>query len=170
MKNETFPLRYVDVEVLLARLHDIPEARIPALKARLQHLQKIGFPAETKTGRGKPACYTASATVKILVAFEVIALRIPPDQAIEILQVLDWSIATELCLKAFDGAPADDVTLAFDPDGLAPLGEREATFNAEWISGDEAMCQLSRRYAIINVTGMLRDAARLLYFMRRAAA
>lgn len=75
------PLSLRHVLALLAELHGVPPIREAALKARFQHLQKIGFPAETKTGRGKPASYTVPAIVKIVVAFEAMACGLLPERA-----------------------------------------------------------------------------------------
>ena len=114
---------------LLAELHGVPPIRESALKARFQHLQKIGFPAETKTGRGKPASYTVPAIVKIVVAFEAMACGLLPERAAAFTSGMakrwlshaaadaGWRILTDI-----EDASRNQY-LVFDPNGLVLLKE-----------------------------------------------
>jgi len=117
------------VLALLAELHGVPPIRESALKARFQHLQKIGFPAETKTGRGKPASYTVPAIVKIVVAFEAMACGLLPERAAAFTSGMakrwlshaaadaGWRILTDI-----EDASRNQY-LVFDPNGLVLLKE-----------------------------------------------
>jgi hypothetical protein len=51
-------LSFAQVEKALAHTHNIAEPKRRAFAARLQHLQKLKFPAGTNTGRGRAAKYT----------------------------------------------------------------------------------------------------------------
>ena len=76
-----FVARYSEVSSLLAELHSVPEDRLTALRGRLQHLQKLGFPPGINTGRGKPAEYFPGQLILLLIGVELMALGIPPERA-----------------------------------------------------------------------------------------
>jgi hypothetical protein len=171
---------------LLAELHGVPQSRESALKARFQHFQKLGFPAETKTGRGKPASYTAAAILKIIVAFELAALRIPPEQAVEFLDALDWSeVGGHLSRVAKDLAEGLEggtdrmrrslqkgALLIFNPDGLDVLRDGQPLSDPTlaqppWVAADDDdgigelsdILYMGRRFSALNLTKLLIHAA-----------
>lgn len=178
------PLSLRHVLVLLAELHSVPPIRESALKARFQHLQKIGFPAETKTGRGKPASYTVPAIVKIVVAFEAMACGLLPERAAAFTSGMakrwlshaaahaGWRILTNI-----EDASKDQY-FVFDPNGLVLLKDGyEDVESLAWnCSGfdraelSDAICErdsdmldrfagMERRFTSINVTLLLVFAA-----------
>ncbi|ODS94667.1 MAG: hypothetical protein ABS49_11605 [Erythrobacter sp. SCN 62-14] len=124
-----------------------------------------------------------SAIVKIIMAFELVALRIPPEQAVEILGGIDWEDAGERLRGAGEylvRSPDDGrqrlnsfamkgALLVLDPDGLMGLrGEEGANplprEKVAWValSDEDHPWDLSkpgRHFVAINVTRVLTDAA-----------
>lgn len=167
MKQDAFALRFKQLEALLVQMHWVNDDKITTLKGRWQHFQRIGFPPETKTGRGRPALYGASSVVKTLVIFELAALRIPPEQAIEVLDGLDWLPATDLFLRALRGEGGGVLLLTFDPDGLCILRGSRGVNDAEWLQLPRDQERLDYhlggdRIAIVNVSVVLGRAAAML--------
>lgn len=163
MKQKEFALRFGQVEPLLVAMHRVNDDKLTTLKGRWQHFQRIGFPPETKTGRGKAAFYGAPSIVKTLVILELAALRIPPEQSVELLADLDWSPAIDLFLHGLEGAPSETLLLAFDPDGLCILRGSRALTNAEWLSlpTDSERLEIrmgDSRVAIVNVGRVIGNA------------
>lgn len=121
------PLSLRHILAVLSSLYGVPEYRESALKARFQHLQKIGFPAETKTGRGKPASYTAPAIVKVVMAFEFMACGLLPERAAAFASGMaqGWlshaSAHAGWCIINGKTDPSFDQYLVFDPNGLVLL-------------------------------------------------
>lgn len=85
-----FALNLRELEPALAQLHDVSPSKRSAFAARLKHLQKIGFPIGTNTGKGRPAAYTFEATCQLLVAFELMQFGMIPVQAISYVN-RNWS-------------------------------------------------------------------------------
>lgn len=170
--------------MLLAELHGVPPIRDSALKARFQHLQKIGFPAETKTGRGRPASYTVPAIVKIVIAFEAMACGLLPERAAAFTSGLakrwlshaaahaGWCVLTNI------EDSSHDQYFVFDPNGLVLLkdGYEEPSELAWQCAGFDRkelgdainqsdsdmvdqMAGMERRFTSINVTSLLVLAA-----------
>jgi hypothetical protein len=180
---QPFALRYPEVEALLAELHQVAPTGRVALMGRIKNLQRKGWPPGTNSGRGKPADYSSGAVIELLLAFELAALRIPPEQAVTILRNLDWSEAKEH-LSRVGRSLADGLQdgtdqmgrllrsaalLIFNPDGLDTLrGGQEGASGAEgqppWIALEEEgelddLLYTGRRFAAVNLTRLLINAA-----------
>lgn len=159
-----------------------PTGRV-ALMGRIKNLQRKGWPPGTNSGRGKPADYDMRAVIDLLMAFELTALRIPPDQAVEVLRGLEWHYSaaelTRIGTDLRDGKVESvdrvmkllnvAVLMIFDPDGLEALRDGSAHDsvpkpNAPWflLEGEGELPDLlysGRRFAAVNVTRLLINAA-----------
>jgi len=72
-----------DAEQVLAALHQIvPSGRKPFL-ARLRHLQRLGFPAGVKPGKGRAVAYSFTGLMQTAVALELIRAGASPARAIK---------------------------------------------------------------------------------------
>ena len=78
-------LAYADVERVLARLNRIADDKRTAFKARLKHLQRLGFPAGANTGTGKRAVYDADMLFQLVLAVELIQCGLPPKLIVTVL-------------------------------------------------------------------------------------
>lgn len=78
-------LAYADVEQVLARLSRIADDKRTAFKARLKHLQRLGFPAGANTGSGKRAVYDADMLFQLVMAVELIQCGLPPKLIVTVL-------------------------------------------------------------------------------------
>lgn len=179
MEQKPFALRYPEVEAILAEIHGVSSVGRTAFMGRIKHLQRKGWPPGANSGRGKPAEYGADALVRLLVSFELIALHVAPDQIVESLIDLDWSLAEAVCLDALAG-DAESLTdtmvvLALDPDGLSSLRGDGSAKRAEWLSlpDDEGrlLDMMARgRLITVNLSGVVANAAAAHHKARREAA
>lgn len=74
-------LTFNQVEAVFARRFQVPEQRAVAFRGRLQHLQRMNFPSDVNTGRGRKAVYGWQQVIQLMVALELIDLGITPDVA-----------------------------------------------------------------------------------------
>jgi hypothetical protein len=174
------PLSQGNLLNLLAELHDVPPAKEGALKGRLQHFQRLGFPAGVNTGRGKPAEYGVSAILRIVVAFEMLQLGIMPERAIGIVRLLGPVIVQaaghggDRLLKS-EHAEEGDLLLFFDPCALGSLTglyddtERAISRIADSIYtrnsanlDDPYDFEWSRRQVVVNVSSLVGRTADIL--------
>lgn len=69
-------------EVLAALIlkHDIATQHENAFRARIQNMQRLGFPSGVNTGKGRPARYTWRELFLLGLAFEYLELGSTPDR------------------------------------------------------------------------------------------
>ena len=75
-------LTFNQVEAVFTRRFDVPESKAVAFRGRLQHLQRLNFPTDVNTGRGKKASYGWLQIVQLMVALDLIDLGMTPDVAV----------------------------------------------------------------------------------------
>jgi hypothetical protein len=112
---------YGEVFTLLGMAHGVPKEREPALRGRLQHLQKLGFPEGIKTGRGRPAKYGPAQVLGLLVAFELLQLGLTPERAARVVQYNLSVIAKAVRVTAREIGKEAEITpiyLIFEPQAL----------------------------------------------------
>lgn len=180
---QPFVLWYPEVEALLAELHQVAPTGRVALMGRIKNLQRKGWPPGTNSGRGKPAVYDSAAVIDLLLAFELAAVRIPPEQAVTVLRRVNWTDAKKhlrrmgqsLADGLEDGTNEMDrllgsaALLTFNPDGLEALRDGQAVTPKflnmpPWIAVEEDddlrfLLYAGRSYAVVNVTRLLINAA-----------
>jgi hypothetical protein len=75
---------FAEVERAFASIHNIADDKRPAFVGRLQHLQKLKFPAGTNTGRGRAARYQPHHIFLIAIVLQLNELGMNPDKAIRL--------------------------------------------------------------------------------------
>lgn len=169
---------------VLAELHDVAPSQRKALKGRLQHLQKMGFPAGANVGRGRATKYDAVAIAKVVIAFELLQFGITPERAAGMVRALapGWlshraASAGHLITRGEEDGEEDHFLL-FHPAALVSLSgaaddsefllRSAASFDRDKLSdaigfqdSDETdrLQGLHRRFAAINLTSLLYHAA-----------
>ena len=84
----------------MAQAHDIAEGKRSAFHARLQHLQKLKFPAGLNTGRGRAATYTVGHIYLIGVALELLQIGLNPERAKRVIEEDLHSVAMAASLAS----------------------------------------------------------------------
>lgn len=179
------PLSRATLLRLLSALHGVPPARETALIGRVQHLQRMGFPAGVNVGSGQRAEYDAPALVRILFAFELMQFGLRPERAVMIVRAMGWELAARIAGRAGEQLcsgldpreyeegvgqiyEAADLVL-FDPLGLIGLGDPKdegwATAQTLLVTPRSELAHavdaigLDRRHAVFNATHLLIEAA-----------
>lgn len=120
---------FAQVEKALAHTFGISER--PKFVHRLQHIQKIDFLPETKTGRGRAAVYRAEHILQLGVLLELGQLGYTPERAKGLIEEnrVNIGLATLATIEQAT-APrkkyADPIVLSIVPWGLADLLSPEA--------------------------------------------
>ena len=70
---------YAQLERTLAELHEQPPSRLPAFRARLKYLRRLGVPVEEGPGKGKRFEYSREHLYQLALALEFSQLGIAPD-------------------------------------------------------------------------------------------
>ena len=85
---------YNEIQEILSQKHDIVDSNKKAFRGRIQHMQRLGFPAGVNTGKGRPASYTWRELLLLGLAFEYLEIGSTPDRAIaEIIKIEDMLLA-----------------------------------------------------------------------------
>ena len=82
--NPIEPVNAVQLGTLIkvvSAIHELPADRLPALKGRFRNFLKMGFPAVRSVGTGSRAEYWPAHVAQVLVAFELVAFRVPQTAA-----------------------------------------------------------------------------------------
>ncbi len=126
----SFALSLGELEAALASLHDVAPDRRHAFQARIKHLQKLGFPPGTNTGKGKRAAYDLEAIAKLVGAFELMQFGLMPTAAARLIETnwpfLKVSVASalhEMLLGYEDGMFGLYWVWVFNPQALSDLTE-----------------------------------------------
>ena len=103
---------FAEVVHTLAQTYGIADEKRGAFSARLQHLQKLKFPAGTNTGRGRAAKYDVGHLFLLGVALELGQLGLTPDRAKRVIESDMHAVAMSAYMVATDRIP--DMDLKFD--------------------------------------------------------
>ena len=76
-----------EVEDVFGARYGIGKEHSVAFRGRLQHLQRLGFPHGTNTGRGRQAVYGWDQFILLGLALDLIDIGLPPDAAVNLLSV-----------------------------------------------------------------------------------
>lgn len=126
-------LTYAQVETALAGMNRIADDKRIAFKARLKHLQRLGFPPGSNTGTGKRVAYSYMTYIQMVVAVELMQSGIAPARIVRIIEG-NW------------GNMEPDVLFALTPESLwdrfsPPVTSERAQF--AWVLSLEALRDLS---------------------------
>jgi hypothetical protein len=121
--RQRFLCNFAMVEAVMAQLHEIEDSQRTAFASRIKHMQRLGFPEGTRTGKGRPAGYGAQQLYLIGFALELAQLGLATDAAIPLIQD-NMETITRAAAEALDarfnlGRPP--IFIYFDPARLDPL-------------------------------------------------
>ena len=80
-----FECNFAMVDHVLSKMHNIDSDHRSAFANRLKHLQRLGYPLGTNTGRGRAATYRAQHFFLLGLALELAQLGLATDSAIPII-------------------------------------------------------------------------------------
>jgi hypothetical protein len=146
---------------MLAELHVQPPSRMPAFRARLKYLRKLGVPLEEGPGKGQRFEYSREHLHQIALALELSALGIDPYTC-ALMAKHQWPKVH----KAFQRAEKHEgpFFLALIPEFIPWQSslEVEATYTLRPCTREEAIRELDhtddksrRRRSFINLTALL---------------
>lgn len=161
-------LTFGQVEELIATLHSVSGEHSIALRGRIKHFQRNGWPRGTNTGKGKPARYDFPSVLGLALAFEFTQVGMTPERVVEVLAD-NWStvqVASNLVLAREDrDQPGCFIYLCCDPATLSTLSrpslhhQAEMTFKYlfgyQLAQGFQQSAPIPRRIALVNLTDLL---------------
>jgi hypothetical protein len=172
-------LSQTEVLELLAKQHAVREDRRAALKGRLQHFQRLGFPEGLNTGRGRAAIYDMPTVLSLLIAFEMLQIGLSGERVVQIMreqkdfipkaaaaagQLLgeQEGILNPHPIHKFDEGD-DSFLLVFDPNALANFSSEtegliDATDWGESFLFDGQMIKQRVRWCVVNTTLLISTA------------
>lgn len=169
-------LTYSELEDFLAEMHDVaPEKRI-ALRGRLKHFQRLGWPAGTNQGKGARVQYGLGQTLSLSIGMEMLQLGLTPERVVQQMgyssSYLPNGFEAALDARADD---RDQILYVFAPESLYTLRGRdeEQPGIQSLLIAKSKLPELahvppfagSNRYAVINLSELLYDY--LSYFQGR---
>jgi hypothetical protein len=122
-----------EVESVLLELHRIAENKRGAFRARLKHLQRLGFPAGANTGTGRPAEYTLPMLLQLCLATELAQAGLSPKRVVQIVEgnwettagSLFYALLPDELLSEFGKSPGDNrLVWLVSPEALRDLTEK----------------------------------------------
>lgn len=122
-------LSYSDVESTLAALNRIAEERRIAFRARLKHLQRLGFPEGANTGTGKRVAYSVKMLFQLALATELMQAGMSPKRIVDILEknwdACETSLLLTLSLPDQFDSPlsGNSLVMILSPESLRDLSE-----------------------------------------------
>lgn len=145
---------FADVDVALAEMHGIANAKRSAFSNRLKHLQRMGFPPGVNTGRGRAAIYYAEHVFLLSVALQLSEFGFTPERAI---RVIEYGIA-RLAGGARAAVAAPDQTILCEvPTGaLEDLIHRDHVSEYVGLGPIDADFAAKRLYLITEAEGPMR--------------
>lgn len=178
-------LGYGQVEALLARLHRIADDKRVAFQGRLKHLQRLGFPRQTNTGKGRRVRHSYETLIQLVLALELTQFGLAPQRVVQLVNG-GWAncrsvvglITEQFALEEIDRSK---FYLMVRPEALRELtdaGEgRYDYMDAIGISDEHQVLEHLRdegasypllgetwRTAVINATSLVRAAIMLLVY------
>ncbi|WP_022684603.1 hypothetical protein [Sphingobium bisphenolivorans] len=97
---------FAQVSSILESVHRIAPVHSSAFRARLKHLQRLGFPSGINTGKGKAAAYGFRELMMLAVALQLIEIGMSPEKATGICQANESDIV-RYTVKAINLANSD---------------------------------------------------------------
>ena len=81
-----FELGSDQVAAILASLHCTADDKRAALRAKLRHFQRLGFPEGVNVGKGKAAKYGAGELITLTLALEFAQLGLTPERIVHLIR------------------------------------------------------------------------------------
>lgn len=98
------------VEDVLAKLYDIADDKRVALRGRMKHFQRMGFPARVNTGKGVPARFTFNRLMQLVFAFELVQSGLDPSASMSVI-ASHWPTMSPACARSM----VHDLHVVADP-------------------------------------------------------
>ena len=158
-------LTYSELEDFLAQMHRVAPEKRTALKGRLKHFQRLGWPAGTNKGKGARVEYGIGQTMMLAMGMELLQLGLTPERI-----VLQFKFSTRLLAESFAealqeyGPNSDDIFYIFSPESLHSLTGDEDEFWLRSVVSSQSklntffeaeMFSSVRRFAFINISELL---------------
>lgn len=170
-------ITYSQLEDFLMEVHGVaPEKRV-ALKGRLKHFQRLGWPIGTNKGKGARVNYDIGQTINLAMGFEMLQLGLTPERVVDHFSLTGTTLAYGIAevLKNY-GKKNESVYYIFYPESLSTL--RDATMDgqktglqSQLVSASKLQDALSmaslhwtRRFAMIDIAGLLKTYVE--YFLK----
>jgi hypothetical protein len=162
-------LRYAEIEEFIAKIHNVNEEKRIALKGRLKHFQRLGWPEGTNQGKGSRVRYGVGQALSLALGFEMLQLGLTPER-IAAFFLTTRSGFPAGCIAALDDVMSDgndELFYIFQPDYLRYLGkitEDSETFITSAVISKSKLSKefalngriFNRRIALINITTILK--------------
>lgn len=168
---------YGELEDFLAEIHGVAPEKRTALKGRLKHFQRLGWPSGTNKGKGARVEYGIGQTMNLAMGMEMLQLGLTPERVVEQLGMAGSTLCKGFKEALEDYGPnAEPIFFIFMPESLRPLrgevGRHPTGLQSLMVSRsqvqqalEQASPFLSRRFAFINMTALLDDY--IQYFIGR---
>lgn len=161
-------LTYAQLEDFFAEVHKVaPEKRI-ALKGRLKHFQRLGWPLGTNLGKGARVQYGLGQTLSLAIGMEMLQLGLTPEKVRDQMRYAHYIADGFLSAFKNRGSEADQVLYIFSPESLYSLrGDVEEQQGIQsLLIAQSKMSDLYRirpffgqpRYAVINISALMEIA------------
>lgn len=160
-----FHLTREQLQALMMRLHRVDADRRIAMMGRLKHLQRLGWPPGSNTGKGKRVKYTADQVVQVGLALEMIQLGLTPEITVSTLETNTDFIWPVVRISAAQGTMSTPSLLMFDPAALSvALDSSRPDGDERPLKGDnlDQWVRRRRRGAVVNVTNLVADMSKQL--------
>lgn len=161
-------LTYRELEGFLAYLHGVGADKRTALKGRIKHFQRLGWPSGINKGKGARVEYGIDQTLSLAIGFEMLQLGLTPEKVVDQLKSKGGflAIAFSQAQRASD-KKASSLYYAFAPESLSVLRDPDApekTALQSMIVPEKDLPKLMahggimwRRFALINLSDLLRE-------------
>ncbi len=115
-------LSFGELEGFLALLHEVAPEKHGALKARMKHLQRLGWPVGANRGRGAKEGYGVDQSLSLAMAFEMLRLGMTPERVLAQLTIeRGYMVHGFLDALAQPSVDPDPVFYVFSPNALQSL-------------------------------------------------
>ena len=113
-------LSYGELEGYLAEMHHVSNNKRAALKGRLKHFQRLGWPSGTNQGKGARVQYGVGQTLSLALGLEMLQLGLTPEKIVEQMRLGGISLPYGFieCLDQY-GPEAEPIFYAFSPEALS---------------------------------------------------
>ncbi len=120
----------LQLEEIIVRTHGLADDAAPTISSRLRYLQRMGFPGEATTGRGKRLAYGLADALRILIVFRYLEWSLSPVRAMRTV-TMNWphlsrALAIAWRVARTDGAMGDNAAdrrlLVVAPSALGDAG------------------------------------------------
>ena len=138
---------YADIERVLAELHfQHVDEKLPAFRARLKYLKKLGVPLEEKPGKGRHISYSREHMYKIALALEFCQLGIPPETS-AVMTTNAWDkIYSRIFQPAEKCDGSNPVFMVLTPEFMTwrRIEDEEAMYHIQECRRDKVLAQIDR--------------------------